>query len=246
MHLKFLFVLSAFTIFAISLAFNLSGNEKISEEVCFERDILPIFLENCALSGCHNSESRKHGFVFDSYDNIISSNRGRNIIPFNLKKSKIYKKITEDTQEDRMPPPPNPALTSSEISLIGRWINEGALNTKCADDKFKTDVVLDPVELTDTSIVANSNCDTLAVTYKDVQPVIEKNCYKCHSGNNGPDELFNLDSYDNLKEKGSSGKLFGAVNHLPGFMKMPRKSPKLTGCDLDLINAWINQGLKDQ
>lgn len=241
MHLKFLFVLFAFVLFAISLAFNLSGNENISEEVCFERDILPIFLENCALSGCHNSESRKHGYVFDSYDNIVTSNRGRNIIPFNLKKSKIYKKITEDTQEDRMPPPPNPALTGTEISLIGRWINEGALNTKCAAENEKKEETVDPGVITGTT----TDCDTSNITYKDVQPVIERNCYKCHSGNS-PDELFNLDSYDNLKEKGTSGKLFGAVNHLPGFMKMPRKSPKLTGCDLDVINAWINQGLKDQ
>lgn len=241
MYLKISFVLFAFILLTISLAFDFSNKENISEEICFERDILPIFLENCALSGCHNSESRKHGYIFDSYDNIVSSNRGRNIIPFNLKKSKIYKKITEDTQEDRMPPPPNPALTETEISLIGRWINEGALNTKCATDNKKTEETVDPGIIIGTTSI----CDTSKINYKDVQPVIEKNCYKCHSGN-GPDELFNLDSYDNLKEKGASGKLSGAVNHLPGFMKMPRKSPKLTGCDLDIINAWINQGLKDQ
>lgn len=240
MYLKISIVLFTFALFAFSLAFDFSDKENLTEEICFERDILPIFLDNCALSGCHNSESRKHGFVFDSYDNIVSSNRGRNIIPFNLKKSKIYKKITEDTQEDRMPPPPNPALTGTEISLIGRWINEGALNTRCNTE------TIDSSKKTETAIVETNtpDCDTVEVTYADIKPVIENNCYKCHSGN-GPDELFNLDSYENLKEKGTSGKLSGAVNHLPGFKSMPRKAPKLSGCDLDLINAWINQGFKN-
>lgn len=217
---------------------------EINEDVCFERDVLPVFLENCALSGCHNSESGKHGYVFDSYENIMSSNRGRAIIPYNLKKSKVYKKITEDSGEDRMPPPPNRPLTGAEMSVINKWIMSGAPNSKCDDAgkineyrSMSTDTIIK-------SEIAESGCDTLDLTYKDIQPVLEKHCYKCHSGN-APSELFNLETYSQVKEKGVAGKLSGAINHLPGYKSMPKKAPKLVGCDLTKLNAWITNGMKE-
>ncbi|MCB0727494.1 MAG: hypothetical protein KDD00_08520 [Ignavibacteriae bacterium] len=221
-----------------------SVNILTEDEVCFVRDVLPIFQENCALSGCHNSESRKEGIVLDSYENIMASKKGRAIIPYNLKRSKVYKKITEDTKDDRMPPPPNESLTGGEISIIGKWIMEGAPNSNCAvdmKDSGKEKTESDPPVIPETS---SGNCDTLGLIYSDIQPILEKNCYKCHSGNS-PDELFNLETYSQVKQKGDEGKLFGAINHLPGFKPMPRKSPKLSGCDLEKFNAWINAGMKE-
>lgn len=217
---------------------------EVNNEICFERDVLPVFLENCALSGCHNAESAKHGFVFDSYENIMTGNKGRAIIPYNLKKSKVYKKITEDTRENMMPPPPNQPLTGAEISNINKWIMSGALNSKCDDtgkiNEFRsmnTDTIIK-------SEITESGCDTLYITYKDIQPVLEKNCYKCHSGN-APSELFNLETYSQVKEMGEAGKLYGAINHLPGFKSMPRKAPKLPECDLTKLNVWITNGMKE-
>lgn len=253
MRFKIVFVLSVLVLFITSWRFDIKdskimtqSNNIIKEEndICFERDVLPIFQDNCALSGCHNSESRKEGVVLDSYENVMSSKKGRAIIPYNLKKSKVYKKITEDTKEDRMPPPPNESLTGTEISIIGQWISAGAQNSKCADDREVTGddkTGSDPSVLSDVSV---SNCDTINLSYKDIQPVLEKNCYKYHSGNS-PDELFNLETYSQVKKKGDEGKLFGAINHLPGFKPMPRKSPKLSGCDLEKFNTWINDGMKE-
>lgn len=246
MKIKILFTLFTLTLFITSWTTNsdiksLSGKD---DEICFERDVLPIFLENCALSGCHNSESRKEGFVFDSYESITTSNRGRGIIPYNLKRSKVYKKITEDTNEDRMPPPPNAPLTSSEISIINKWIMSGAANSKCSDmGKINEEVKITEDSLKG-SIESETVCDTLMLTYKDIQPIIEKNCYKCHSGNS-PSELFNLETYTQVKEKGGDGKLSGAINHLTGFKPMPKKSPKLEGCDLIKFNSWINNGMAE-
>ncbi len=244
MRIKIIFTLLAITLFVTSWTIE---NEEIynpDDNICFERDVLPIFLENCALSGCHNSESRKHGNIFDSYDNIMNSNKGRSIIPYNLKKSKIYKKITEDKNEDRMPPQPNPPLTGAEIAMINKWIMAGAPNSKCGDaGKINEDI-----STSSDSVVTSENtlseCDTLNLTYIDVQPIIEKNCYKCHSGN-APSELFNLETYKQVKEKGEEGKLFGAINHLPGFKSMPRKAPNLGGCELAKFNAWINNGMAE-
>jgi len=243
MRSRIVCTLFVITLFVTSWTAEYEANNT-GDDICFERDVLPIFLENCALSGCHNSESRKHGNVFDSYDNIMNSNKGRSIIPYNLKKSKVYKKITEDTSEDRMPPPPNPPLTGAEISIINKWIMAGAPNSKCGDaGKINEDISTN----SDSAVISEStvsNCDTLNLTYKDIQPVLEKNCYKCHSGN-APSELFNLETYSQVKEKGDEGKLFGAINHLPGFKPMPRKAPKLEGCELAGFNAWIRNGMAE-
>lgn len=244
MKAKIISALFAITLFITSWTIDSNDIKDINDDICFERDVLPIFQENCALSGCHNSESRKHGFVFDSYINITTSNRGRAITPYNLKKSKVYKKITEDSGEDRMPPPPNPPLTSAEISIINKWIMAGAPNSKCGETgKINEDVsgTADSVKISES---IDSSCDTLNLTYKDIQPIIEKNCYKCHSGN-APSELFNLETYSQVKEKGEAGKLFGAINHLSGFTPMPRKAPKLQGCELAKLNAWINNGMNE-
>jgi hypothetical protein len=244
MKLKLFSLLVVLALFISSWTIDSETRIEMDEEICFERDILPIFQENCALSGCHNSESRKEGFVFESYESITTSNRGRVIIPYNLKRSKVYKKITEDTEDDRMPPPPNPPLTSAEISMINKWIMAGAPNSKCGDaGKIYEDVKLN----SDSPVVSESfeiSCDSLNLTYKDIQPIIEKNCYKCHSGNE-PSELFNLETYSQVKAKGDAGKLYGAINHLSGFMPMPRKAPKLQGCELTKFNAWINSGMSE-
>jgi len=235
---KLLLIFFTASLFFISWTVDFEEKKIEDDYVCFERDVLPIFLNNCALSGCHNSESRQEGFVFESYESIRTSKKGRAIIPYNLKRSKVYKKITEDTEADRMPPPPHPPLTGEEISMIRKWIMAGATNSKCINDEKSNKDTEKKIDSNNT----DESCDTLNLTYKDIQPIIQKNCYKCHSGN-APSELFNLETYNQVKEKGESGKLYGAINHLPGFKKMPLKAPKLQGCELAKINAWISSGM---
>src|ERR1017187_4160253 len=54
--------------------------------ICFERDILPIFISNCTKSGCHNAQSHVGGYVLDNYQNIVS----KGIVPGNYAASKLY------------------------------------------------------------------------------------------------------------------------------------------------------------
>ncbi len=41
--------------------------------VYFKQDVLPLLQSNCAKSGCHNEESRKHGVVLNSYENLMAT-----------------------------------------------------------------------------------------------------------------------------------------------------------------------------
>ncbi|HNP20876.1 MAG TPA: c-type cytochrome [Panacibacter sp.] len=97
-----------------------TGNTN-SSAVCFEGEVLPIFVTSCGKSGCHDAASHKEGYVLDSYSNIVK----RGIAPGNASKSELYKVIAGG----EMPPKGNTKLTSDQVALIKQWIDEGAKNT---------------------------------------------------------------------------------------------------------------------
>ncbi|MEZ4749904.1 MAG: c-type cytochrome domain-containing protein [Bdellovibrionota bacterium] len=78
-----------------------------------------IFRVRCL--GCHNNENPSHGLSLESYETLMGHRRA--VIPFNLKKSRLYKK----TREGEMPKN-GPPLSRAEVSAIGAWISAGAPN----------------------------------------------------------------------------------------------------------------------
>lgn len=186
--------------------------------VCFESEILPIFQSNCAKSGCHDAASHNEGYVLDSYNNIIRDG----IRPGRATNSKIYKVLFE-TGNDKMPPPPNPDLTAEQKALIGRWINEGALNTtNCS-----------------------TGCDTLNFTFNsNIKPILINNCTGCHGGS-APDNNMDFTTYAGVRPVALNGKLLGAITHAPGFSPMPKNAAKLSDCHITQVRKWIEAGAQD-
>ncbi len=82
------------------------------------------------------------------------------------------------------------------------------------------------------------NCDTNNVSFQQfIQPLIDKNCKGCHN-NSKQFAGVNLEGYINIKIVAQSGKL---VRSLYGSM-----GAYISGeCDKAKIQAWINQGLKE-
>lgn len=119
--------------------------------ICFERDILPVFITYCTRSGCHDAQTQPDGYNFTSYESIIS----KGIVTGNAKASLIYKDIANGS----MPWYPNPQLSSQQKALIARWINEGAKNgTNCT-----------PV------------CDSNTSYTTGIKPLIATYCVGCHN-----------------------------------------------------------------
>lgn len=81
----------------------------------FNKDIYPIFLDNCAVSGCHVGTSPQSGLDLSRYNDI------KNIALTGL----LEKRITA-SPEQRMPK--GGTLSDCEINRIITWVNEGALN----------------------------------------------------------------------------------------------------------------------
>jgi hypothetical protein len=183
--------------------------------VCFESDILPIFNSSCAKSGCHNATTRAEGYILDSYNNIVK----KGIVPGSASKSKLYEVLFK-SGSDRMPQPPNPALTAAQTALIAQWINEGAKNTTNCNTAV---------------------CDTANVTYqKSVWPIVQTNCLGCHNSSlaNGG---YNFSTYAGLKSSVDKARLLGSINYQAGFSGMPQGS-RLNTCQVATIRKWVQAG----
>lgn len=88
-------------------------------------------------------------------------------------------------------------------------------------------------------------CQTTDVTYSNqVVSIIEAACYKCHDAEHNFGNI-TLEGYDNLKNYVDNGQLLGAIRHDPGFSPMPKNEPQLIECDIEKIEAWINEGAPD-
>jgi hypothetical protein len=94
---------------------------------------------------------------------------------------------------------------------------------------------------------------------KDIKPLFEKSCLKCHSGER-PKGKLKLDTLENALKGGAEGKavipgksvespMVGYAADLVVDMEMPpvdqRKDyPALTKEQIGLLRAWIDQGAK--
>lgn len=191
-------------------------NNPVDTGLCFQRDILPIFISNCAKSGCHDAATRAEGYQFTDYNSIVS----KKFTPGDAEDTELFEKITEDDNDDIMPPPPNPRLTSQQIALIRRWINEGAKNT--------TD--------------CGSPCDSMDFKYSTaIKPLVEQYCRGCHNSA-APSAGIALDVYDGIKAVALNGKLLGAIQHQQGFSPMPKGGAKLSDCQILQVKKWVADG----
>lgn len=195
---------------------NATSNVAKGDSVCFNTQVLPFIVSNCATSGCHDAKTRAEGYDLTSYENIVK----KGITAGSPSKSKIYTVMIK-TDEDRMPPAPAQALSSTQTDMIAKWIAQGAKNVNCA-------VVV----------------DTQNVTFsKTIMPLLSTNCLGCHktgsiSGN------VNLENYANVKTYVDNKRLSGAINSLAGYSPMPPIG-KLTDCQLQVVKKWIDAGAKN-
>ncbi|MBB6610801.1 c-type cytochrome [Pontibacter sp. Tf4] len=186
--------------------------------VYFQRDVLPVLVSNCAISGCHDATTRQDGVQLTDYASVM---RTAEIEPGDPEDSELYERITEDDPEDRMPLAPRAPLSSAQIALIRKWIEQGAKDLTCTD---------------------NTACNTTNVTFSGtIKPIFSKYCTGCHSGA-APTGGINLTIYDHAAGVAKSGRLVGAVTHAAGFEPMPQGGAKLPACEINQIKAWVDAG----
>ncbi len=192
--------------------------EPIDTSVCFARDILPMLQSSCAISGCHNAASAKDGYVYTSYATIMA----KGIKAGNANSSATYAYCVNG----KMPKSPVPKLDSTKLSLLKRWINNGAHNdTDCA-----------------------VNCDTSKYTYTTaIKPILSSYCNSCHATSAAASVGGNiiLDTYTGVLAQAQNGKLLGDLQHATGFNYMPLGSAKLSDCKITQVSKWIAAGAQN-
>ena len=89
----------------------------------------------------------------------------------------------------------------------------------------------------------NCTVDAASVKYSTtVTSIINSyGCIGCHSGPS-PSGSLNFSTYAGVKGVADNGRLYGAINHDPGFVPMPQGGGKMSGCDIKRIKAWIDAG----
>jgi uncharacterized membrane protein len=95
----------------------------VSDTVCFNTDVLPLYVSYCGSSGCHNDASHRSGVITTDYGHLMNGIRAKN-----SNNSRYYTIIGNG-----MPSRSSPQMTATHIALIKKWIDQGALNTQCTN-----------------------------------------------------------------------------------------------------------------
>ena len=100
-----------------------------SAKVDFNRDIRPVFSENCY--ACHGPDKsvRKAGLRLDTKEGAFRELRdgGYAIVAGNRDASVLYQRISSEDEFYRMPPKKiGKPLSAAQVDLIRRWIEQGA------------------------------------------------------------------------------------------------------------------------
>lgn len=191
------------------------------DSIHFQQDVLPILITNCASNGCHSATSASDGVILDSYENVLATT---DIKTANPAASNLYEVLVDTDPGDIMPP--SGALPNSQIEVIFKWLEQGALNLDCEKD--------------------SAQCDTIAISYAaQVVPILTTHhCIACHRVGNAVGGI-KLDSYPEAKKYADNGQLYGSIAHLMGFEPMPRDEPKLSNCEIRQVKAWIDDGARE-
>lgn len=209
----------AFSIVSIGIGLGMISGctyDSVQPDVCFETEVLPVFVTYCSSPGCHNPTDREEGYDLTNYDGIM-----RGIKPKSVVSSKLLQTMG-GLSDEPMPPKNYPQPSSGQIAVIKAWVRSGAANT---------------------TNCSNASCDTSAtVSYSgNIQPMLQTYCIGCHSGANASASI-DFSSFATAKATAIDGSLRGTITGDPNFTFMPPNSAPLPDCYAVLIQKWIDAG----
>jgi hypothetical protein len=90
----------------------------------------------------------------------------------------------------------------------------------------------------------NTDCDTTDVSYTlEIRPLLDQSCsYSgCHGGPT-PAALLDLNDYSEVKKIADNGQFESRINRDVSDPQLMPPAGKLGSCQIETIEAWINQG----
>ena len=99
----------------------------VPETIQFNRDVRQILSDNCF--ACHGPDERrrKAKLRLDTKDALFAERESKTVSPGEPEASELYRRISSDDEDERMPPADfGKKLDSRQIEIVRRWIEQGA------------------------------------------------------------------------------------------------------------------------
>lgn len=91
-------------------------------------------------------------------------------------------------------------------------------------------------------IYPSIECMTSEMSYSaDILPIIKTDCYTCHSTAANFGNVI-LEGHEQLVNYVNDGSLLGVIKHQAGFSPMPKGGAQLLECEIEKVEAWIQDG----
>lgn len=111
------------------ISMSATGGSVVAKEVQYNRDVLPILVENCFT--CHglDRQSREAGLRLDTAEGATQEldSGARAVVPGNVTESAIIDRIFTTDTDQLMPPEESGArLTPAQKDILSLWVKQGA------------------------------------------------------------------------------------------------------------------------
>ena len=214
--------------------------------VSFEQEVAPIIKDKCIR--CHGANQAGAMLRMDSYAAMGRGGRsGPLAIPRRPLNSLIMARLMTPDMMQRMPRG-GAKLADDEITIIGRWIEQGAefdgtdMNAMIGESAVPKKPPVKVVMADGTETVSFKN---------DVAPMLVNICLGCHSGNN-PRGGYNITTFEQLLTDGESGNTIVPGKPDESYIvdlvlrqdpiKMPAGQAQIKRSQAVALETWIREG----
>ena len=235
----------------LALAEKGGGMPKPGEPIDFTNHVLPILEDRCF--SCHQEPYDKNGrtiqpkagLALNTYELVMKGNLDNTVVTAgDVEDSYLHEVLTLDEDDDMFMPPKGGPLTSEQIDIIKRWIEEGA--------KPKAG--------------GSGGADMSGgISFHDhIFPLLEERCLDCHGEpyvKNGrtihPKAGLALNTYELVLKGNLDGPIVERGNHEESTLFvvitldpddseiMPPKGDPLTEEEVEMFKKWIDEGAKE-
>jgi formylglycine-generating enzyme required for sulfatase activity len=196
--------------------------------VNFEMEIKPIIEASCLR--CHNEANPEGDLRLDTFEGATENDA---IVPGEPDASSFYTLTVVPADDELRMPPDGPLLDESQAARLRAWIEEGA--------EWPEDAALEVQPRID--------------FVQHVQPILERNCLSCHSGDHLEGE-FDLSTHEAALQSGASPPsivptrpaesplylLTSVAADDPTLMPPADQGGPLAKDSIEILRLWIAQG----
>ncbi len=119
--------------------------DETPSKISYDRQIRPIFQANC--QGCHQPAKAGGDYVMTSFERLLKAGESgtAGVVPGKPDESELLRQITPGADGKAEMPKDKPALSSTDVELVKKWIEQGAIDDTPVNAVQKIDADHPPV-----------------------------------------------------------------------------------------------------